>query len=189
AASALPWAYARLHACPCDSSCVTCSCAIGSMNVSSSWRCSSSAIVSCSNRVASCAGEESPTLVAQLCIRRYTFSTDEEGRMGRRIAVAGASGYAGGELLRLIQAHPELDLAAVSAATSAGQPVTSVHPHLPSLATETFVPTDADVLADSDLVFLALPHGESAALAAQLPAEHPIVDLGADFRLNDPATW
>ena len=105
------------------------------------------------------------------------------------ISVAGASGYAGGELLRLAQAHPELRLGALAAGAKAGQPVPSVHPQLVSLAGERFVPTDADSLARADLVLLALPHGESAALVRELPAELPIVDLGADYRLAESTSW
>ena len=108
--------------------------------------------------------------------------------MGIRVAVAGASGYAGGELLRLIAGHPELDLVAATAHSQAGLPVTAVHPQLAGLDV-TLAATDAARLADADLVFLALPHGESAALAAQLPAGVRIVDLGADFRLADAAAW
>jgi N-acetyl-gamma-glutamyl-phosphate reductase len=108
--------------------------------------------------------------------------------MGIRIAVAGASGYAGGELLRLLAGHPELDLVAATAHTQAGTPLAAVHPHLAGLEL-TLGATDAATLGDADLVFLALPHGESAALAAQLPAALKIVDLGADFRLRDPAAW
>ncbi|MEV6596079.1 N-acetyl-gamma-glutamyl-phosphate reductase [Actinoplanes sp. NPDC051346] len=108
--------------------------------------------------------------------------------MGIRVAVAGASGYAGGELLRLIAGHPELDLAAATAHTQAGTPVGAVHPQLAGLEL-TLTATDADVLGDADLVFLALPHGQSAALAAQLPAGVKVVDLGADFRLRDAAAW
>jgi N-acetyl-gamma-glutamyl-phosphate reductase len=110
-------------------------------------------------------------------------------QMGRRAAVAGASGYAGGELLRLLLAHPELSVGPVAAGTAAGRPVTDLHPQLPQLAGTTFAPTEPAVLADADLVFLALPHGQSAALVAQLPAELPVVDLGADFRLTSPAAW
>jgi N-acetyl-gamma-glutamyl-phosphate reductase len=109
--------------------------------------------------------------------------------MGFRVAVAGASGYAGGELLRLIAGHPELELAAATARRQAGAPVTAVHPQLRSLAGLTFAPTGPDALAAADLVFLALPHGESAALAAALPATTRVVDLGADHRLADPAAW
>jgi N-acetyl-gamma-glutamyl-phosphate reductase len=108
--------------------------------------------------------------------------------MGIRVAVAGASGYAGGELLRLVAGHPELDLVAATAHTQAGAPLASVHPHLAGLDL-TLGPTDAAALGDADLVFLALPHGESAAVATQLPAAVKIVDLGADFRLRDPAAW
>ncbi|MGN6333012.1 MAG: N-acetyl-gamma-glutamyl-phosphate reductase [Motilibacteraceae bacterium] len=109
--------------------------------------------------------------------------------MGARAAVAGASGYAGGELLRLILGHPDLELAAVSAGSSAGKPVTSVHPQLPTLAGATFAATDPHLLADADVVLLALPHGESAALVEQLPATLPVVDLGADFRLSSAEKW
>jgi N-acetyl-gamma-glutamyl-phosphate reductase len=108
--------------------------------------------------------------------------------MGVRVAVAGASGYAGGELLRLLAGHPEFDLAVATAHVNAGEPVASVHPHLVSLGL-TFGATDAATLSAADLVFLALPHGESAAIAAQLPPEVKVVDLGADFRLRDPADW
>src|SRR4051812_29692397 len=108
--------------------------------------------------------------------------------MGIRVAVAGASGYAGGELLRLIAGHPDLDLVAATAHTQAGTHVTAVHPQLAGLDL-TLGATDAATLSDADLVFLALPHGQSAALAAQLPAGVKIVDLGADFRLADAAQW
>ena len=110
-------------------------------------------------------------------------------RMGRTAAVAGASGYAGGELLRLVLGHPGLSLGPVAAGAAAGRPVTELHPQLPQLASTTFGPTTADRLAEADIVFLALPHGESAALVAQLPPDLPVVDLGADFRLADAADW
>jgi N-acetyl-gamma-glutamyl-phosphate reductase len=112
--------------------------------------------------------------------------------MGARVAVAGASGYAGGELLRLLAGHPDLELAAVTADRKAGQPVGVVHPHLagaPGLANRRFDATDPDLIADCDLAFLALPHGQSAPLATRLPDATKIVDLGADFRLADPAAW
>jgi len=109
--------------------------------------------------------------------------------VGARVAVAGASGYAGGELLRLLAAHPDIEIGPVAAASSAGRPVTDVHPHLSQLAGQAFVRTAAAPLSGADLVFLALPAGESAALAARLPGPVKIVDLGPDFRLTDPAAW
>ncbi len=109
--------------------------------------------------------------------------------MGMRAAVAGASGYAGGELLRLLLTHSDLELGALCAGSSAGQPVTDLHPHLPQLADRVFSSTTVAALADADVVFLALPHGESGLLAAQLPPGLSIIDLGADHRLQDPAAW
>jgi N-acetyl-gamma-glutamyl-phosphate reductase len=109
--------------------------------------------------------------------------------MGTRVSVAGASGYAGGELLRLLLAHPSLEIGALAAGASAGQPVTALHPGLWPLGGRAFVATEAAALADADLVFLALPHGESASLVATLPAGTKVVDLGADFRLADSAGW
>jgi N-acetyl-gamma-glutamyl-phosphate reductase len=108
--------------------------------------------------------------------------------MGIRVAVAGASGYAGGELLRLIAGHPELDLVTATAHSQAGAPVAAVHPQLAGLDL-TFAATEPATLADADLVFLALPHGESATLAAALPESVRVVDLGADHRLRDAAAW
>jgi N-acetyl-gamma-glutamyl-phosphate reductase len=109
--------------------------------------------------------------------------------MGIRVAVAGASGYAGGELLRLIWGHPDLELGPITAGTSAGASVTDVHPHLADLAGHTFTRADPDRLATADLIFLALPPEESAALVAVLPAGQPIIDLSASFRLADPGDW
>jgi N-acetyl-gamma-glutamyl-phosphate reductase len=109
--------------------------------------------------------------------------------MGTTVAVAGASGYAGGELLRLVLGHPELTLGPVAAGAAAGQPVTSVHPQLPQLAGVHFVSTSAATLAEADLVFLALPHGESAPVVTGLPEHLAVVDLGADFRLDDAGAW
>jgi N-acetyl-gamma-glutamyl-phosphate reductase len=105
------------------------------------------------------------------------------------VAVAGASGYAGGELLRLIAGHPHLDLAVATGNSQAGQPVGAVHPNLRRLADHVLTTADPAELADADLVFLALPHGESAALAAQLPPAVKVVDLGADHRLRDVEAW
>jgi N-acetyl-gamma-glutamyl-phosphate reductase len=119
------------------------------------------------------------------CARRWRLG----GNMGVRVAVAGASGYAGGELLRLIAAHPDLELGPVTAGASAGLPVTDVHPHLPALADRIFGRADPEVLAGADLVFLALPPEESAAMAGSLPTGAAIVDLSASFRLADPQAW
>ena len=109
--------------------------------------------------------------------------------MGARVAVAGASGYAGGELLRLLAGHPEVEVVAATAHSQAGTPLSAVHPHLVSLTELVLSGTDPDTLADADLVFLALPHGQSAALAAALPGSVKVVDLGADHRLRDADAW
>jgi N-acetyl-gamma-glutamyl-phosphate reductase len=111
--------------------------------------------------------------------------------MGVRVAVAGASGYAGGELLRLLAGHPDLEIGAVTAGTSAGKPVTDVHPNLTGHSAfddRDFQATDASTLSGAELIFMALPHGESAALAEQVP-DARIVDLSADFRLGDETAW
>jgi N-acetyl-gamma-glutamyl-phosphate reductase len=104
-------------------------------------------------------------------------------------AVAGASGYAGGELLRLLLGHPELRIGAVTAAGNAGTPLAEHQPHLPTLADRVLEPTTAEVLAGHDVVFLALPHGASAELAAELSPDTIVIDCGADHRLQDPAAW
>ncbi|HET8595556.1 MAG TPA: N-acetyl-gamma-glutamyl-phosphate reductase [Intrasporangium sp.] len=106
-----------------------------------------------------------------------------------RAAVAGASGYAGGEILRLLLAHPEIKIGAVTAGSNAGEPLGAVHPHLVPLADRVLEETSAAVLAGHDVVFLALPHGHSAALAAELPADVVVIDCGADFRLESGETW
>ncbi|WP_414687854.1 N-acetyl-gamma-glutamyl-phosphate reductase [Mycobacterium sp.] len=110
------------------------------------------------------------------------------------VAVAGASGYAGGEILRLLLGHPayadgRLTIGALTAAASAGTTLAEHHPHLPPLAKRVLESTDADVLAGHDVVFLALPHGQSAALAERLGDDTLIVDCGADFRLTDAGAW
>jgi N-acetyl-gamma-glutamyl-phosphate reductase len=105
------------------------------------------------------------------------------------VAVAGASGYTGGELLRLLAGHPELHPAVLTAGQQAGRPLGEVHPALAPLADQVMVATEPRALAEADLVFLALPHGESGGLAAQLPSTLPVVDLGADHRLSDPQAW
>lgn len=111
------------------------------------------------------------------------------GDMGLTAAVAGASGYAGGELLRLLLQHPALELGAVCGGSSVGQSVTDLHPHLPQLAARVFEATTAEALSAADVVFLALPHGESGKLAAELPESVAVVDLGADHRLASASDW
>ncbi|MFD3328065.1 N-acetyl-gamma-glutamyl-phosphate reductase [Streptomyces sp. NPDC058701] len=106
-----------------------------------------------------------------------------------RVAVAGASGYAGGEILRLLSAHPGVEIGALAAHSSAGRRLGEVQPHLAALADRVLVETSAESLRGHDVVFLALPHGQSAALAAQVQPGTLIVDCGADFRLHDPAQW
>ena len=106
-----------------------------------------------------------------------------------KTAVIGASGYAGGELLRLLAIHPHFEVTVVSAHSNAGEQVTSVHPQLQSYAGRQFVTVDSIDFSQVELVFLALPHGESAALIAKIPEQVKIVDLGADYRLEDPVQW
>jgi N-acetyl-gamma-glutamyl-phosphate reductase len=113
---------------------------------------------------------------------------------GIRVAVAGASGYAGGEILRLLLGHPayhdgRLTIGAVTAAASAGSALAEHHPHLLPLAQRVLEPTELDVLDGHDVVFLALPHGHSATLASQLSSQTLVVDCGADFRLVDAGAW
>ncbi|MCU1417107.1 MAG: N-acetyl-gamma-glutamyl-phosphate reductase [Schumannella sp.] len=105
------------------------------------------------------------------------------------VAVAGASGYAGGELLRLLAAHPEFEVTVVTANTNAGQALSAVHPHLAGYRDLVLQETTAAVLAEADVVFLALPHGASGAITAQLPDDVLVVDCGADHRLTSPEAW
>ncbi|HEY2553039.1 MAG TPA: NAGSA dehydrogenase family protein [Streptosporangiaceae bacterium] len=112
--------------------------------------------------------------------------------MGARVAVAGASGYAGGELLRLLAGHPDLEIGAVTADSKAGRPVADVHPQLagvPALADRVFSSAADTTLAGHDLAFLALPAGQSAPVAAALDGDVRVVDLGPDFRLADSQAW
>ncbi|MFF2810161.1 N-acetyl-gamma-glutamyl-phosphate reductase [Streptomyces sp. NPDC058000] len=106
-----------------------------------------------------------------------------------RAAVAGASGYAGGELLRLLLGHPEVEIGAVTGHSNAGQRLGALQPHLGPLADRELAPTTPEVLAGHDVVFLALPHGQSAAVAEELGPDVLVVDCGADFRLKDAADW
>ncbi|MGK5642844.1 N-acetyl-gamma-glutamyl-phosphate reductase, partial [Streptomyces sp. URMC 126] len=109
--------------------------------------------------------------------------------MAIRAAVAGASGYAGGEVLRLLLGHPRVEIGALTGNSSAGQPLGELQPHLPALADRVVEPTTAEALAGHDVVFLALPHGQSAALAERLGEDVLVVDCGADFRLRDAGEW
>jgi N-acetyl-gamma-glutamyl-phosphate reductase len=104
-------------------------------------------------------------------------------------AVAGASGYAGGEVLRLLLGHREVEIGALTADASAGATIGAVHPQLVPLADRVVEPTSADTLAGHDVVFLALPHGASAPLAQAMPASITVIDCGADFRLADDDAW
>ena len=106
-----------------------------------------------------------------------------------RIAVAGASGYAGGDVLRLLLAHPDVEIGTLTAGTSAGERLGTLQPHLWPLADRVLAPTTPDALAGHDVVILALPHGHSHAVAAQLPDDVVVIDCGADHRLTDPDAW
>jgi N-acetyl-gamma-glutamyl-phosphate reductase len=106
-----------------------------------------------------------------------------------RVAVAGASGYAGGELLRLLLGHPRMEIGALTAGGNAGATLGSLQPHLGPLADRVLLDTTPETLAGHDVVFLALPHGRSGAVAAALPADTVVVDCGADYRLRDAAQW
>ncbi|PXX56497.1 N-acetyl-gamma-glutamyl-phosphate reductase [Nocardia tenerifensis] len=111
-----------------------------------------------------------------------------------RVAVAGASGYAGGEVLRLLLGHPAyraglLEIGALTAGANAGSTLGELQPHLLPLADRVLAPTSIEELAGHDVVFLGLPHGQSAAIAEQLPESTVIIDCGADFRLTDPKAW
>lgn len=119
--------------------------------------------------------------------------------MGTTAAIVGASGYAGGELVRLVLGHPSLELGPLVAGSSAGRDITEFHPQFPTLAGTTLLSVDEflDGLSGSgatgpqvpDVVFLALPHGESGRIAAQLPDSTVVLDLGADHRLRSADDW
>jgi len=106
-----------------------------------------------------------------------------------KAAIAGASGYAGGEILRLLLGHPDISVGALTAASSAGTRLGDIHPHLTPLAGRVLVETTAQTLAGHQVVFLALPHGASAAIVDQLADDVIVIDCGADFRLSDAQQW
>lgn len=111
-----------------------------------------------------------------------------------KVAVAGATGYAGGEILRLLLGHPkyvagELSIGALTGNSTAGSSVAELMPHLPALAEKVIETTSADTLSGHDVVFLGLPHGHSAEIARQLPKSTVIIDCAADFRLRDAGEW
>jgi N-acetyl-gamma-glutamyl-phosphate reductase len=105
------------------------------------------------------------------------------------VAVSGASGYAGGEVLRLLASHPEVSIGAITAHSNAGSRLGALQPHLHTLAERELTETTVENLAGHDVVFLALPHGASAEIAAKLPQETLVIDAGADHRLEDPLVW
>lgn len=112
--------------------------------------------------------------------------------MSLTVAVSGASGYAGGEVLRLLLSHPEVEIGAITAHSNAGERLGSLQPHLHALADRVLQETTAEVLAGHDVVFLALPHGASGAVAAELELLSPgtlVIDAGADHRLRSPQDW
>ena len=106
-----------------------------------------------------------------------------------KTAVVGASGYAGGELLRLLSNHPKFKLSYLAAGSNAGEPITNLHPQLTNFTGRNFEETEIAKVNNSDLVFIALPHGESAKLISQIDPKVKVVDLGADFRLVDGKKW
>ena len=106
-----------------------------------------------------------------------------------RVAVAGASGYVGGEVLRTLLAHPRVEIGALTASSNAGTPLGLHHPHLVPLAGRILGDTDAATLSGHDVVFLGLPHGASAEIAAQLSGDTLVIDCGADFRLQSSDDW
>ena len=109
--------------------------------------------------------------------------------MALTVAIAGASGYVGGEIMRLVANHPQLELKTVTANSNVGQTVSSLHPENTSHGDLVFVETNAANLQGHDIVFLAMPHSKSAEVAAYLQDTKLILDCGADFRLEDPVAW
>ncbi|MDQ0642090.1 N-acetyl-gamma-glutamyl-phosphate reductase [Microbacterium murale] len=105
------------------------------------------------------------------------------------VAVSGASGYAGGEILRLLASHPDIEIRTVTAHSNAGQPLIQHQPHLRSLAHLTLQDTTPEILAGHDIVFLALPHGQSGQYTDALGEVPIVIDAGADHRLTSRESW
>ncbi len=105
------------------------------------------------------------------------------------VAVSGASGYAGGEILRILSAHPDVEIRTVTAHSNAGTPLISQQPHLRSLAHLELQPTTPEVLAGHDIVVLALPHGQSGQYTDALADVPLVIDAGADHRLLSADAW
>jgi N-acetyl-gamma-glutamyl-phosphate reductase len=105
------------------------------------------------------------------------------------VGVVGASGYAGGELLRLLSGHPEFKVVEICAGSNAGELITTIHPNLTNYTGKSFAKVDVVALNKCELVFLALPHGESQKLISEFDSKLKVVDLGADYRLEDKTAW
>ena len=105
------------------------------------------------------------------------------------VAVAGASGYAGGEVLRLLLGHPDVEIGALTAGSNAGERLGGLQPHLDPLAERVLEPTTPETLAGHDVVVLALPHGQSGPIAEQLGEDTVVIDCGADHRLERADQW
>ena len=106
-----------------------------------------------------------------------------------KIAIIGASGYTGAELIRLIASHPSLEIKALVANSKAGQSLGQVFPHLRHLELPNLVTLDKVDFEAIDLCFCALPHQTSQDVIAKLPAFLKVIDLSADFRLRDPQAY
>lgn len=110
------------------------------------------------------------------------------------VAIAGATGYAGGEIARLLVGHPclhsgDLEIRDLTASRSAGTPTDQALPHLPTLWGRSITETDVKSLSQHDVVFLALPHGHSDQVARELPGDVVVIDCAADHRLRDKEAW